>query len=50
MQASLAKEKQRNGRIKLLAILALFVIPVIAAKVILYMNWYEGGATNKVLS
>ncbi|GAM72172.1 hypotehtical protein [Vibrio sp. JCM 19236] len=47
MQASLAKERQRNGRIKLLALLALFVIPVIAAKVILYMNWYEGGATNK---
>lgn len=47
MQASLAEERKRSGRIKLLALIALFVIPVIAAKVILYMNWYEGGATNK---
>lgn len=47
MDASLAKEKQRSGRRKLLALLALFVIPVVAAKLILYMNWYEGGATNK---
>ncbi|WP_261817865.1 hypothetical protein [Vibrio gallicus] len=46
MEASL-NQQQRSGRYKLVALLALFVIPVIAAKLILYMHWYEAGATNK---
>ncbi len=41
------KQQQRNGRAKLLAILAVFLVPVIAAQFILSQNLYQGGVTNQ---
>ena len=38
--------KKKNTKV-LLMLAAVFLIPVIAAKIVLSMNWYEGAVTNK---
>ncbi|MCL1077866.1 hypothetical protein D5R81_07900 [Parashewanella spongiae] len=38
--------KKKNTKI-LFMLAAVFLIPVIAAKLVLNMNWYQGAATNK---
>lgn len=38
--------KKKNTKV-LLMLAAVFLIPVIAAKLVLSMNWYEGAVTNK---
>lgn len=38
---------QQKGRIILVSIVLMFVIPAIAAKVILSQHWYQSGVTNK---
>lgn len=38
---------QRKGRRQLILILLVFAVPVIAAKIILELNFYQGGSTNQ---
>ena len=47
-QSSLAKTaySPRSGKKILLIMLLIFALPVIAAKLILSMNWYQSGVTN----
>ncbi|OBT16962.1 hypothetical protein A9264_09535 [Vibrio sp. UCD-FRSSP16_10] len=40
-------QQQKQGRLKLLALLFIFAIPVIAAHLILNQGWYQSGVTNK---
>lgn len=38
---------QNRGRLRLLALLLIFALPVIAAHLILNQGWYQAGVTNK---
>ncbi|GEA51695.1 hypothetical protein VIN01S_24990 [Vibrio inusitatus NBRC 102082] len=38
---------QKQGRLKLLALILIFALPVIAAHLILNQGWYQSGVTNK---
>ncbi|CAM3092092.1 hypothetical protein [Vibrio rarus] len=40
-------QQQKQGRLKLLALLFIFAVPVIAAHLILNQGWYQSGVTNK---
>jgi hypothetical protein len=47
MQQSISfQQQQRSGRIKLLAILAVFAVPVLVAQLVLSQKLYQGGVTN----
>lgn len=39
-------KKSSRTRTPLLLLLGAFVVPVVAAQLVLSMNWYQGGATN----
>lgn len=39
--------KQGSKRTALLALVAVFILPVVLAKLVLDLNWYQGGITNR---
>lgn len=47
MQSATISVQQKQGRLKLLALLLVFALPVIAAHLILNLGWYHSGVTNK---
>jgi hypothetical protein len=48
MQQSISfQQQQRSGRLKLLAIIAVFALPVVVAQWVLSQKLYQGGVTNQ---
>lgn len=47
MQSQAIYPQQKQGRLKLLALVLIFALPVIAAHLILNQGWYQSGVTNK---
>ncbi|MEZ9512940.1 hypothetical protein AB4177_17485 [Vibrio breoganii] len=47
MQSQAIYPQQKQGRLKLLALILIFALPVVAAHLILNQGWYQSGVTNK---